>query len=213
MAGKFEYSNLQFSSSSQIGQHFDHVIGHGRSYGQVSTGRLESVLISHPINFDDGAISFDVRVAAAHDSAHTFRILRVDLLLRAALWAFDAIFRLETEDCFYFNVKNLNWIFCLNETTWSCKLRRRSLRWLSGGWRWVWGRPGPHVWYPEPRPLRPTSQPKSTLKKQLKFYSKIHEIGDFWVQFADEHSVRSSRSQKQKCRALQELSIGIKLVH
>ena len=85
MAGKFEYSNLQFSSSSQIGQHFDHVIGHGRSYGQVSTGRLESVLISHPINFDDGAISFDVRVAAAHDSAHTFRILRVDLLLRAAL--------------------------------------------------------------------------------------------------------------------------------
>ena len=85
MAGKFEYSNLQFSSSSQIGQHLDHVIGHGRSYGQVSTGRLESVLISHPINFDDGAISFDVRVAAAHDSAHTFRILRVDLLLRAAL--------------------------------------------------------------------------------------------------------------------------------
>jgi hypothetical protein len=97
LAGKFEYFFLQFSSSSQIGQHLDHVIGHGRSYGQVSTGRLESVLISHPINFDDGAISFDVRVAATHHGADTFRILRVDLLLRSALRAFDAIFRLETE--------------------------------------------------------------------------------------------------------------------
>jgi hypothetical protein len=85
--------NLQFSRRFQVGQQLDHVIGHGRGYGQVITLRLESVFVGFPGHFDDSAIWRRVRVASLGGDSGRFRR---DLLHFAALFHFDAVRGLKT---------------------------------------------------------------------------------------------------------------------
>jgi hypothetical protein len=48
-----QWTILQDTSSAEVGQELDHVIGHRGSDGQMGTRRLESVLIGNPVKFND----------------------------------------------------------------------------------------------------------------------------------------------------------------
>ena len=67
-----------------------------RCSGQVSSGRLVSVLIGHPGDGVHFAIRSRVRVASPHDSSYAFGVLGVDLFLGSALVDFNAIFALKS---------------------------------------------------------------------------------------------------------------------
>ena len=87
--------NLKLSSGLQVSEHLDDVLGHGWGSGQVVTGGLESVLISHPGDgVGDGAFGVG-EFTLGHGSG--FFGLVSDLLLDSALADGDSVLGLVAE--------------------------------------------------------------------------------------------------------------------
>ena len=92
---RFQISDLQGSGSLQVSQQLDDVFGRWRRGGQVIAGRLESVLVGHPRDGDDGSFGRSVRVASLQYGAGLFGLL-ADLFLQPTPGHLDSVFRFES---------------------------------------------------------------------------------------------------------------------
>ena len=87
--------SLEFASGLEVGEHLDDVFGHRWWSGEMVTGRLETVLISDPIDGEYDTIGRCERVRSLGDGTDIFGFLS-DLLLDSALLDLGAISALIT---------------------------------------------------------------------------------------------------------------------
>ena len=90
-------SDLQFASGSQVSEKLDNMRGHGWGNGQMSTGGLVSVLISHPVDGVSVVIVTDVSVASAGNGTDVLD-RGSDFLLVSALADGNSVVGLETTE-------------------------------------------------------------------------------------------------------------------
>ena len=88
-------SYLQSTSSLQIGEELDDVLGHRWRSRQMVTGSLESVLISDPVDGDDDTIRRGVRVRSAGDGTDILGF-RSNLLLASTFLYLGPVSALKT---------------------------------------------------------------------------------------------------------------------
>ena len=91
---KMFLGGLQKSSSFQIGQHFDDVLGHRGRSGQVITSSLETVLIGNPVDSNDNIVISSVRIRAFGNGTDVFGF-RSDQFLRPTFFYLGTIFSFE----------------------------------------------------------------------------------------------------------------------
>ena len=102
--------HLQFAGSSEVSQKLDNVSGHRWGSRQMSTGGLESVLISYPVDSVSVAIISGIREATTGNDADVLH-WGTNFLQVSALADGNSIVSLETSDSFRadFIVSNYWW--------------------------------------------------------------------------------------------------------